>query len=98
MSLLSQVEAPLLRRHTSSSTGEPEHGAFHPRTISAIVIRIQALTVELLPIQVNPSELTNWRGSKHIARRARAFAFVHEKSYHGAHEQLKLEHTCLYKI
>ncbi|ORY54375.1 hypothetical protein BCR35DRAFT_296731 [Leucosporidium creatinivorum] len=46
--------APLL--HT-----DPDHRshAFHPRTVSRVVDRIKALTMELLPIQVDPEELTS---------------------------------------
>lgn len=49
--MLSEIEAPLLHH------GEPHNGGRkhpHPRTVSRIVTRIQALMLELLPIQVDP--------------------------------------------
>ncbi|KAK4706072.1 hypothetical protein P7C70_g115, partial [Phenoliferia sp. Uapishka_3] len=51
--LLAEAEALLTQ-------GEPNRGAQkhpHPRTVSRIVTRIQALTLELLPIQVDPVDL-----------------------------------------
>ncbi|KAK4048507.1 Calcium channel yvc1 [Microbotryomycetes sp. JL201] len=47
--------APLLRRGADSHTGH----SIHPRTVTRIVERIKALTLELLPIQVNLDEITS---------------------------------------
>ncbi|GAA6005847.1 hypothetical protein JCM10207_007248 [Rhodosporidiobolus poonsookiae] len=56
--LLGDLEAPL----TAASTGgndDDKHEHYHPRTVQRITTRIQALTLELLPIQVDLEELTS---------------------------------------
>lgn len=53
-SLILSEEAPLLGGVLFPG-GQQKHP--HPRTITRIVTRIQALTLELLPIQVDPNEL-----------------------------------------
>ncbi|GAA5878176.1 hypothetical protein JCM8547_008364 [Rhodosporidiobolus lusitaniae] len=56
-SLLRDVEAPI--QIASSRNGKHHHYEFHPRTVQRIVTRIQALTLELLPIQVDLDDLTS---------------------------------------
>ncbi|GAA6040060.1 hypothetical protein JCM8097_004760 [Rhodosporidiobolus ruineniae] len=54
--LLRDLEAPL--RPISPRANHPKH-EYHPRTVQRIVTRIQALTLELLPIQVDLDDLTS---------------------------------------
>ncbi|SGY20209.1 BQ5605_C017g08528 [Microbotryum silenes-dioicae] len=61
---ISALEAPLLLRSAGSGhsrrTANHDHDpVYHPRTVTAIVRRIEALTLELLPIQVDLDELTS---------------------------------------
>ncbi|SCZ94771.1 BZ3500_MvSof-1268-A1-R1_Chr12-1g03647 [Microbotryum saponariae] len=65
---ISALEAPLLlrsagsrhSRRTATATADHDHDpVYHPRTVTAIVRRIEALTLELLPIQVDLDELTS---------------------------------------
>ncbi|GAA5824388.1 hypothetical protein JCM11251_000401 [Rhodosporidiobolus azoricus] len=54
--LLRDVESPLTIR---SARGHHSHHSYHPRTVQRIVTRIQALTLELIPIQCDLDELTS---------------------------------------
>ncbi|KAL8279633.1 hypothetical protein RQP46_007946 [Phenoliferia psychrophenolica] len=54
-STLSAIESAPLLRHNGDDLGAQKHP--HPRTINRIITRIQALTLELLPIQVDLDEL-----------------------------------------
>ncbi|GAA6002851.1 uncharacterized protein JCM10292_001338 [Rhodotorula paludigena] len=66
--LLGDLEAPLAsmtgsarspsRRRAKDGGGHPAHH-FHPQTVSRVVTRAIALTLELLPIQVDLAELTS---------------------------------------
>ncbi|SCV72936.1 BQ2448_6861 [Microbotryum intermedium] len=61
---ISALEAPLLlrsagSRHGRRTTHHDHDHVYHPRTVTAIVRRIEALTLELLPIQVDLDELTS---------------------------------------
>ncbi|GAA6052108.1 hypothetical protein JCM3770_006635 [Rhodotorula araucariae] len=57
--LLGDLEAPLAA-FTGGRSNKPEHAhVFHPKTVTRIVTRIEALTLELLPIQVDLDEITS---------------------------------------
>ncbi|GAA5913307.1 hypothetical protein JCM8208_005205 [Rhodotorula glutinis] len=54
----SDIEAPLLARVHGERNKKHQH-TFHPKTVTRVVTRIEALILELLPIQVDLDALTS---------------------------------------
>ncbi|TNY22210.1 hypothetical protein DMC30DRAFT_362069 [Rhodotorula diobovata] len=58
LSFGSDIEAPLLA-HVRGDDNKKHQHVFHPKTVSRVVTRIEALILELLPIQVDLDDLTS---------------------------------------